>query len=72
MVRVLPEKGLRVVAAVRVFTSQALIKLKGVTVKVDDWNDEWFLSIEGDRRLLPGLATQSHGYILRVVCMKCG
>jgi hypothetical protein len=43
MVRVLSEKGLRVVAAVRVFTSRntkALIKLKGVTVKVADWNDE--------------------------------
>ena len=43
IVRVLSEKGLRVVAAVRVFTSKntkALIKLKGVTVKVADWNDE--------------------------------
>lgn len=43
MVKVLSEKGLRVVAAVRVFTSRntkALIKLKGVTVKVADWNDE--------------------------------
>lgn len=43
MVRVLSEKGLRVVAAVRVFTSRntkSLIKLKGVTVKVADWNDE--------------------------------
>ena len=43
MVRVLSEKGLRVVAAVRVFTSKntkALIKLKGVTVKVADWSDE--------------------------------
>mmetsp|Transcript_18827 Transcript_18827/g.52607 ORF Transcript_18827/g.52607 Transcript_18827/m.52607 type:complete len:285 (-) Transcript_18827:129-983(-) len=43
MVRVLSEKGLRVVAAVRVFTSRntkALIKLRGVTVKVADWNDE--------------------------------
>lgn len=43
MVRVLSEKGLRVVAAVRVFTSRntkALIKLKGVTVKVADWSDE--------------------------------
>jgi hypothetical protein len=42
MVRVLSEKGLRVVAAVRVFTSKntkALIKLKGVTVKVADTND---------------------------------
>lgn len=42
MVRVLSDKGLRVVAAVRVFTSKntkALIKLKGVTVKVADWND---------------------------------
>lgn len=43
MVRVLSEKGLRVVAAVRVFTSKntkALMKLKGVTVKVADWSDE--------------------------------
>lgn len=43
MVRVLSEKGLRVVAAVRVFTSRntkSLIKLKGVTVKVADWSDE--------------------------------
>jgi NmrA-like family len=43
MVKVLSEKGLRVVAAVRVFTSKntkALIKLKGVTVKVADWSDE--------------------------------
>jgi len=43
MVRVLSEKGLRVVAAVRVFTSKNtknLIKLKGVTVKVADWSDE--------------------------------
>lgn len=43
MVKVLSEKGLRVVAAVRVFTSkntQNLIKLKGVTVKVADWSDE--------------------------------
>jgi NmrA-like family len=43
MVKVLSEKGLRVVAAVRVFTSRntkALIKLKGVTVKVADWSDE--------------------------------
>jgi hypothetical protein len=43
MVRVLSEKGLRVVAAVRVFTSKntkGLIKLKGVTVKVADWSDE--------------------------------
>ncbi|KAL3939786.1 MAG: hypothetical protein SGARI_001244 [Bacillariaceae sp.] len=43
MVKVLSEKGLRVVAAVRVFTSRntkALIKLKGVTVKVADSNDE--------------------------------
>lgn len=42
MVRVLSEKGLRVVAAVRVFTSKntkALIKLKGVTVKVADTSD---------------------------------
>jgi len=42
MVRVLSLKGLRVVAAVRVFTSKntkALIKLKGVTVKVADWSD---------------------------------
>lgn len=43
MVKVLSEKGLRVVAAVRVFTSKntkALIKLKGVTLKVADWSDE--------------------------------
>lgn len=43
MVRVLSEKGLKVMAAVRVFTSKntkALIKLKGVTVKVADWSDE--------------------------------
>jgi hypothetical protein len=43
MVRVLSEKGLRVVAAVRVFTSKntkQLIKLKGVTVKVADWSDQ--------------------------------
>jgi len=43
MVRVLSEKGLKVVAAVRVFTSKnakALINLKGVTVKVADWSDE--------------------------------
>ena len=43
MVKVLSEKGLRVVAAVRVFTSRNtknLIKLKGVTVKVADWSDE--------------------------------
>jgi hypothetical protein len=43
MVRVLSEKGLKVVAAVRVFTSKntkQLIKLKGVTVKVADWSDE--------------------------------
>jgi NmrA-like family len=43
MVRVLSEKGLKVVAAVRVFTSRntkQLIKLPGVTVKVADWNDE--------------------------------
>ena len=43
MVKVLSEKGLRVVAAVRVYTSkntQNLIKLKGVTVKVADWSDE--------------------------------
>jgi len=43
MVKVLSEKGLRVVAAVRVFTSKNtknLIKLKGVTVKVADWSDE--------------------------------
>jgi len=42
MVRVLSEKGLRVIAAVRVFTSKntkALIKLKGVTVKVADTSD---------------------------------
>jgi len=43
MVKVLSEKGLRVVAAVRVFTSRNtknLIKLKGVTVKVADSADE--------------------------------
>jgi hypothetical protein len=43
MVRVLSEKGLKVMAAVRVFTSKNtkhLIKLKGVTVKVADWSDE--------------------------------
>jgi hypothetical protein len=43
MVRVLSEKGLKVVAAVRVFTSKntkQLIKLKNVTVKVADWSDE--------------------------------
>mmetsp|Transcript_9287 Transcript_9287/g.23081 ORF Transcript_9287/g.23081 Transcript_9287/m.23081 type:complete len:289 (-) Transcript_9287:144-1010(-) len=43
MVKVLSEKGLRVVAAVRVFTSRNtknLMKLKGVTVKVADWSDE--------------------------------
>mmetsp|Transcript_5316 Transcript_5316/g.11160 ORF Transcript_5316/g.11160 Transcript_5316/m.11160 type:complete len:294 (-) Transcript_5316:475-1356(-) len=43
MVKVLSEKGLRVVAAVRVFTSRNtknLIKLKGVTVKVADSSDE--------------------------------
>jgi hypothetical protein len=43
MVKVLSEKGLRVVAAVRVFTSpitKKLIKLRGVTVKVADWSDE--------------------------------
>ena len=43
MVRVLSEKGLKVIAAVRVFTSKntkGLIKLKGVTVKVADTNDE--------------------------------
>ena len=43
MVRVLSEKGLKVVAEVRVFTSRntkQLIKLKGVTVKVADWSDE--------------------------------
>lgn len=42
MVRVLSEKGLRVIAAVRVFTSKntkALIRLKGVTVKVADTSD---------------------------------
>lgn len=42
MVRVLSEKGLKVIAAVRVFTSKntkALIKLKGVTVKVADTSD---------------------------------
>lgn len=43
MVRVLSEKGLRVHAVVRVFTSRNtknLIKLKGVTVKVADLNNE--------------------------------
>jgi hypothetical protein len=43
MVKVLAEKGLRVVAAVRVFTSRnakLLLKIKGVTVKVADLNDE--------------------------------
>jgi len=43
MVRVLSEKGLRVVAAVRVYTSRQtkkLLKLEGVTVKVADWSDE--------------------------------
>lgn len=43
MVRVLSEKGLRVVAAVRVFTSKNTknpMKLKGVTVKVADWSDQ--------------------------------
>jgi NmrA-like family len=43
MVRVLSEKGVKVVAAVRVFTSKntkALIKLKGVTVKVADTSDK--------------------------------
>jgi hypothetical protein len=43
MVRVLSEKGLKVIAAVRVFTSKntkALIKLKGVTVKVADTSDK--------------------------------
>lgn len=43
MVRVLSEKGLKVVAAVRVFTSKntkALMKLRGVTVKVADWSDK--------------------------------
>lgn len=42
LVRVLSEKGLRVVAVVRVFTSKnakRLTKLKGVTVKVADLND---------------------------------
>ena len=42
MVRVLSEKGLRVVAVVRVFTgkkTKELIKLKRVVVKVADWND---------------------------------
>jgi NmrA-like family len=42
MVRVLSEKGLRVTAVVRVFTSRNtknLIKLKGVTVKVADLNN---------------------------------
>lgn len=43
MVRVLSEKGLRVVAVVRVFTgkkTKELIKLKRVVVKVADWNDQ--------------------------------
>lgn len=43
MVRVLSEKGVKVIAAVRVFTSKntkALIKLKGVTVKVADTSDK--------------------------------
>lgn len=43
MVKVLSEKGLRVVAAVRISTSkntQNLMKLKGVTVKQADWSDE--------------------------------
>jgi len=42
MVRVLSEKGLRVIAVVRVFTSRnakKLTKLRGVTVKVADLND---------------------------------
>jgi hypothetical protein len=42
MVRVLSEKGLRVVAVIRVFTSKnakSLIKLKGVTVRVADLNN---------------------------------
>jgi len=42
MVRVLSEKGVKVIAAVRVFTSKNtkfLIKLKGVTVKVADTSD---------------------------------
>lgn len=42
MVRVLSEKGMAVTAVVRVFTSKntkALIKLKGVTVKVADLNN---------------------------------
>jgi hypothetical protein len=42
MVRVLSEKGMNVTAVVRVFTSKntkALIKLKGVTVKVADLNN---------------------------------
>jgi len=42
MVRVLSEKGLKVIAVVRVFTSRnakKLTKLKGVTVKVADLND---------------------------------
>lgn len=42
MVRVLSEKGLKVVAVVRVFTSRnakALIKLKNVTVKIADLNN---------------------------------
>lgn len=43
MVKVLAEKGLRVVAAVRVFTSKnskQLLKIKHVTVKVADLSDE--------------------------------
>ena len=43
MVRVLSEKGLRVVAVVRVYTgkkTKELIKLKRVTVKVADMNDK--------------------------------
>jgi len=43
MVRVLSEQGLKVVAAVRVFTSRntkQLMKLKGVTVKVADSNNQ--------------------------------
>lgn len=42
MVRVLSEKGLRVVAVVRVFAGRKvkeLVKLKRVVVKVADWND---------------------------------
>jgi len=43
LVRVLSEKGLRVVAVVRVFTgkkTKELVKLKRVAVKVADWNNK--------------------------------